>query len=91
MQLFMVSSVLTLCCYSWLALPPEWTKTALPAVMGFGSGYGFSPCTESCGSYDQQNIHERLTVIVVLLAAHIVPGKYVSTALGIHKSVSPPC
>jgi hypothetical protein len=43
MQLFLLSSVLTLCCYAWLALPPEWTQTSFPAVLAFGSGYGFAP------------------------------------------------
>jgi len=44
LQLLMLSSCLTLACYLWLALPPWLTQTAIPAIVAFGFGYGFSPC-----------------------------------------------
>jgi len=37
--------------------------------------------------YDQINSDRLPIVIVVLLASRIVPVKYVSTVLGVHKSV----
>ncbi|KAI0361645.1 MFS general substrate transporter [Trametes cingulata] len=43
MRLFLVSGILTLACYIWLALPPDFTKTPLPAIISFASGHGFSP------------------------------------------------
>ena len=86
MQLFLLSSVLTLCCYAWLALPPKWTQTPFPAVLAFGSGYGFAPRTSHYLDATDISIIWR-AVVVVLLAPHIVPLKYVSTALGVHKSV----
>ncbi|KAL6309994.1 MFS general substrate transporter [Sparassis latifolia] len=42
-QLLMISSALTLLCYLWLALPPQWTKTPDPAIASFAIGHGFSP------------------------------------------------
>ncbi|CDO71549.1 hypothetical protein BN946_scf184911.g19 [Trametes cinnabarina] len=43
MKLFLLSACLTLACYVWLALPPEWTKTPIPAIISFALGHGFSP------------------------------------------------
>ncbi|KAI0651837.1 MFS general substrate transporter [Trametes meyenii] len=43
MRLFLVAACLTLACYIWLALPPELTKTPIPAIVSFASGHGFSP------------------------------------------------
>ncbi|KZT30405.1 MFS general substrate transporter [Neolentinus lepideus HHB14362 ss-1] len=43
LQLFMISAVLTACCYAWLALPPSWTGTPMPGIAAFGIGQGFSP------------------------------------------------
>ncbi|KAH9937670.1 major facilitator superfamily domain-containing protein [Fomitopsis serialis] len=43
MQLLTASSMLTLVCYAWLALPPSWTKSPMPGIMAFASGHGFSP------------------------------------------------
>ncbi|KAI0732375.1 MFS general substrate transporter [Fomitopsis betulina] len=43
MQLFTASSLLTLLCYAWLALPPSWTKSPMLAIVSFASGHGFSP------------------------------------------------
>ncbi|KIM25377.1 hypothetical protein M408DRAFT_74261, partial [Serendipita vermifera MAFF 305830] len=40
--LFTISSFLTLICYAWLALPPSWTTTPLPAMLSFSGGHGFS-------------------------------------------------
>ncbi|KAH7930998.1 MFS general substrate transporter, partial [Leucogyrophana mollusca] len=73
-RLFMLTSVLTMLCYTWLALPPSWTKSPSPAVASFASGIGFSPC---------KSAHLLLVVIV----PQIVPLKYVSTTLGVHKSL----
>ncbi|KAH9476554.1 Major facilitator superfamily domain-containing protein 1 [Psilocybe cubensis] len=42
-RLLLLSSVLTLACYAWLALPPTSTGTPLPAMLSFGLGIGFSP------------------------------------------------
>lgn len=42
-RLLLLSSVLTLICYAWLALPPTATSTPLPAMISFGLGIGFSP------------------------------------------------
>lgn len=44
MKLFLLSAILTLGCYVWLALPPSWTKSPMPALISFASGHGFSPC-----------------------------------------------
>ncbi|KAJ7786342.1 hypothetical protein B0H16DRAFT_28050 [Mycena metata] len=67
--LLVISSISTLGAYTWLALPPNWTRTAKPAVAAFGFGHGFSP------------------LLLVLLVPKIVPLKFISTALGAHKSL----
>ncbi|KAJ7071004.1 major facilitator superfamily domain-containing protein [Mycena amicta] len=67
--LLLLSSVFTLGAYIWLALPPNITGTAKPAIAAFGFGHGFSP------------------LLLVLLVPKIVPFKYISTALGAHKSL----
>ncbi|KAG8925661.1 hypothetical protein FRC02_009516 [Tulasnella sp. 418] len=41
-HLFVLSSVLTLFCYLWLALPPTWTASPNPAIFAFATGHGFS-------------------------------------------------
>ncbi|KAH9944398.1 MFS general substrate transporter [Epithele typhae] len=43
MQLLLVSGVLTSACYAWLAAPPKWTRTPIPAVLSFALGHGFAP------------------------------------------------
>lgn len=43
LRLLMISACLTLLCYCWLASPPEWTKTPVPAIVSFASGHGFAP------------------------------------------------
>ncbi|RDX55878.1 MFS general substrate transporter [Lentinus brumalis] len=43
MRLFLLSSILTLCCYLWLATPPSLTKTPIPGIISFALGHGFSP------------------------------------------------
>ncbi|OCH96182.1 MFS general substrate transporter [Obba rivulosa] len=43
LQLLMMSGCLTLICYLWLALPPDWTKTPIPAIASFATGHGFAP------------------------------------------------
>jgi len=67
--LFLVTSILTMSCYFWLALPPSWTKSPSPAVIAFACGIGFSP------------------LLLVVIVPQIVPLKYVSTTLGVHKSL----
>ncbi|KAF8140234.1 major facilitator superfamily domain-containing protein [Boletus edulis] len=68
-RLFMLSSLLTMFCYAWLALPPQWTRSALPGVISFSGGFGFSP------------------LLLVVIVPNIVPLKYVSTTLGVHKAL----
>ncbi|KAF7982474.1 hypothetical protein HWV62_28040 [Athelia sp. TMB] len=41
-RLLLLGSLLTLACYAWLALPPRWTRSAVPALVAFGAGHGFS-------------------------------------------------
>lgn len=43
-QLFFLSSILTMAAYCWFVLPPAWTKTPLPGISLFAMGHGFSPC-----------------------------------------------
>lgn len=43
MKLFLLSATLTLGCYIWLAFPPQFTKTPIPAIISFATGHGFSP------------------------------------------------
>ncbi|EKM61026.1 uncharacterized protein PHACADRAFT_247333 [Phanerochaete carnosa HHB-10118-sp] len=43
MRLFMLSSLLTMACYFWLALPPSMTQSPVPAIASFATGHGFSP------------------------------------------------
>jgi MFS family permease len=68
-QLFFLSSILTLASYSWFVLPPTWTKTPLPGISFFAIGHGFSP------------------LLLVVIVPEIVSSKYISTALGAHKSL----
>ncbi|KZO93524.1 MFS general substrate transporter [Calocera viscosa TUFC12733] len=68
-KMFVLSSLLTLVCYSWLALPASWTRTPTPALLAFGGGHGFA------------------TLLLVIIVPHLVPIKYVSSALGVHKAL----
>ncbi|KIJ68423.1 hypothetical protein HYDPIDRAFT_146504 [Hydnomerulius pinastri MD-312] len=68
-RMFMLSSLLTMLCYAWLAAPSQWTRTPLPGVIAFASGIGFSP------------------LLLVVIVPTIVPLKYVSTTLGVHKAL----
>ncbi|KAI0724538.1 MFS general substrate transporter [Cerioporus squamosus] len=43
MRLFLLSGILTLCAYLWLAAPPSLTQTPLPGIISFALGHGFSP------------------------------------------------
>ncbi|KIK92972.1 hypothetical protein PAXRUDRAFT_829460 [Paxillus rubicundulus Ve08.2h10] len=67
--MFMLSSLLTVLCYVWLAAPPQWTRSPLPGIFSFASGVGFSP------------------LLLVIIVPTIVPLKYVSTTLGVHKAL----
>jgi len=69
LQLFQLSSLLQISCYIWLALPPMWTRTPIPAILAFGAGIGFSP------------------FLLVVVVPQLVPLEYVSTTLGMHKSL----
>ncbi|KAJ7225487.1 major facilitator superfamily domain-containing protein [Mycena pura] len=84
--LLLLSSACTLGAYSWLVLPPSWTQTAKPAIAAFGFGHGFSPC-ELNGPRVESRTHFLVPVLLVLLVPKIVPAKFISTALGAHKSV----
>ncbi|KAF7969819.1 hypothetical protein HWV62_25946 [Athelia sp. TMB] len=76
-RLLLLGSLLTLACYAWLALPPRWTRSAVPALVAFGAGHGFSTLgADGLG-----------VVLLVLLVPRIVPARYVSTALGAHKAI----
>ena len=74
--------------YTWLALPASFTCTAIPAILSFWLGHSFSPheylfTAHGCmGPYFS-------TVLLLLIAPYLLPLKYVSTALGTHKSVHP--
>ncbi|KAG7099250.1 hypothetical protein E1B28_001113 [Marasmius oreades] len=68
-HLLLLSSTLTGLAYLWLALPPEWTGSAVPAIASFAISHGFSP------------------LLLVVLVPKIVSHNYVSTALGVHKSL----
>ena len=66
-------------------MPPQWTSTPLPGIISFASGVGFSPrkfCTSSLCRADL------LEVLLVVIVPTIVPLKYVSTTLAVHKAVS---
>lgn len=87
LRMFMLSSVLTMLGYMWLVLPPSWTGTPTPAVVAIATGIGFSPCklTLFCLTI----IHGvRGLVLLVVLVPQLVPFKFVSTTLGVHKSVN---
>jgi hypothetical protein len=90
LQLLTLSSCFTLACYFWLALPPAWTKTAIPSVALFGIGHGFSPCMSMWLSFSPQVARDAdfVAVLLVVIVPQIVPLKFVPTALGAHKSVS---
>ena len=55
-------------------------------MLSFGLGHGFSPCESfhSVGCFMHPYF---VIVLLVLIVPHLVPLKYVSTALGAHKSV----
>ena len=89
MQLFLVSGLLTLCCYIWLALPPSWTETPMPGIASFAIGNGFSPCELVILSQGLCiDVPTEHAVLLVVMVPRIVPSKYVSTTLGAHKAVS---
>ena len=86
-QLLFLSSSLTMFAYLWFSLSPTWTKTPVPAIFFFAFGQGFSP-----REFDQLLISTCLVltvpiVLLVVLVPKIVSSKYISTALGAHKSV----
>ncbi|KAH7883611.1 major facilitator superfamily domain-containing protein [Phlebopus sp. FC_14] len=68
-RMFLLSSILTMLCYAWLAGPPQWTQTPFPGIISFASGIGFSP------------------LLLVVIVPTLVPIQYVSTTLGVHKSL----
>ncbi|THH34084.1 hypothetical protein EUX98_g77 [Antrodiella citrinella] len=48
LRLLATSSILTLICYIWMALPPDLTRTPIPGIISFGFGHGFSPLLLVC-------------------------------------------
>lgn len=97
LQLLFLSSVLTMSAYLWFVLNPTWTKTPVPGIISFAMGHGFSPC-KLCLSLANAPISLHLAfygfiqilVLLVVLVPKIVASKYISTALGAHKSVCQP-
>ena len=86
LRMLMLSSVLTILGYAWLVLPPAWTRTPVPAVVVYATGIGFSPCKLT--SLYLIIIHDVYDVVLlVVLVPQLVPYKFVSTTLGVHKSV----
>ncbi|KAL4070961.1 MFS general substrate transporter [Scleroderma citrinum] len=69
LRLFMLSAIFTTMGYTWLSMPPQWTRTPLPGILSFSFGLGFSP------------------LLLVVIVPALVPLKYVSTTLGLHKSL----
>lgn len=86
LRLFMLSGFLTLCCYTWLALPPSTSKTAIPGIASYALGIGFSP-RKPCVRPEMERVLTDQTVLLVIMVPRIVPLKYVSTTLGAHKAV----
>lgn len=84
-QLLTVASILTLLCFLWMALPPALTLTPWPAIVCFGTAMGFAP-RKSTGLSTFPNSNNFLVLLVVIVP-RIVPLEYVSTTLGLHKSV----
>jgi len=85
LQLMTIASTLTLLCFFWMILPPSQTHTPWPAIVCFGAAIGFSPRRSSRFSpLSQTNL---LPVLLVVIVPRIVPLEYVSTTLGLHKSV----
>lgn len=85
-QLLFMASLSTLASYAWLAAPPAWTGTPEPAILLYAIGHGIIPCMwRDCSDYNLTNTFGVLLVVIVPQLVHL---KYVSTALGVHKSVS---
>ena len=86
-QLFIVSSTLTLLCYSWLVLPPSFTQTPGPAIVFYALGQGFAPrMHQSCYKYLEM-LKNVSVVLLVIIVPTLVSSSYVPTTLGAHKSV----
>jgi hypothetical protein len=83
--MFMLSSLLTMFCYAWLAMPPQWTSSPLPGIISFACGVGFSPRKFRTSTLYRA---DPLEVLLVVIVPTIVPLKYVSTTLAVHKAVS---
>lgn len=73
--------------YFWFALSPSWTKTPVPGIVSFAIGHGFSPCMFLVLFCVVFSLNLSFAVLLVVLVPKIVPSKYISTALGAHKSV----
>lgn len=84
-RMFMLSSLLTMFCYAWLAAPSRWTRTPLPGIISFAGGVGCSPRKFRTSARCRA---DPLEVLLVVIVPTIVPLKYVSTTLGVHKAVS---
>jgi MFS family permease len=84
-QLMLASSMLTLSAFGWLALSPNFTGSPIPGIASFAIGHGFSP-RKRCLSTSRKGTNLS-SVLLVVLVPKIVSLKYVSTALGVHKSL----
>ncbi len=86
-QLLFLSSSLTMLAYLWFSLSPTWTKTPFPATFSFAFGQGFSPRKLDHSLFSTCLFLTVAAVLLVVLVPKIVSSKYISTALGAHKSV----
>ncbi len=89
-QFFILSSVLTMACFVWLALPVGLIKTPVPGLVSWGvSGRpcGKGPIPTDLPGPRVQIGHGFATLLLVLVVPGIVVPKYVPLALGAHKSV----
>jgi nitrate/nitrite transporter NarK len=85
-QLLTVASILTLLCFFWMILPPTLTLTPWPAIVCFGTAMGFAP-RKLAQLYQLWQNSDISPVLLVFIVPRIVPLEYVSTTLGLHKSV----
>jgi hypothetical protein len=85
--LMVTSASLTLLAFLWLVLPPSITHTPIPSIALFGFGQNFAPRMSNRHLIASRDF-DVLAVMLVVIVPKIVSLKYVSTALGVHKSVS---
>lgn len=88
LQLMITASFLTLLCFLWTTLPPAQTRTPWPAIVCFGTALGFAP--RRSAQSPAPTGHNPCLVLLVVIVPRIVPLEYISTTLGLHKSVCVP-